>query len=136
MPAQARTRRSVNLVDALARGTAYDAIQAALAAKDVRRAAAQAELEALTRPAARGAAAPLLSSEDVQARLGALWDDVRKLDGDRTRMALARIFDGITVKPLRGGSWEAGWTLEMRTRPQVGFPEGAVVSIAGCGGRI
>ena len=126
-------REVQNLVQALAHGTAYEAISAALAAKDGRLRTVRAELDVLTRPAPELASVPRVDAQDVRTRLGALWEDIRKLDGDRARLALAQVFDGITVKPLRG-RWENGWTLEMRPRPQVGIPEGAVVSTVGCGG--
>ena len=128
-------REVQNLVQALAHGTAYEAISAALAAKDLRLKAVRTQLDVLTRRVPDVTSFPRVEAQGVRDRLGAIWEDIRKLDGDRARMAFAQVFDGITVKPLRG-SWENGWTLEMRTRPQVGFPEGAVVSSVGCGGRI
>ena len=103
-----------HLVEALARGTAYEAISAALATKDRRMKEARTELAVLSAPIP--SSVPKLSAKDVIARLGRLWTEIKKLDGDRTRLALRRIFDGIVVKPLRG-AWANGWTLEMRTRP-------------------
>lgn len=123
------------LVEALAHGTAYDAIQGALEGKDRRLRAARAELEVLTRQRAPGGAIPQISAPEVRTRLQGLWEDIRKLDGDRARLALGRVFDRLTVKPLRG-DWAAGWTLEMQPRPLAWMPEGAVVRLVGCGARI
>jgi hypothetical protein len=103
-----------HLVDALAKGTAYEAIGAALAAKDRRMKDARAELAVLSAPSP--SSVPKLSTKDVTARLDRLWTEIKKLDGDQSRVALRQIFDGIVVKPLRG-AWANGWTLEMRTRP-------------------
>jgi len=123
------------LIDALARGAAYDAISVALAEKDGRLKAARAELAGLARPVALPRI-PKLTAKDVTARLGRLWEDIRKLDGDRTRLALQQFFDGITVKPLRG-AWENGWRLEMETRPwAVLLSRDAVAQLHGCGGGI
>lgn len=124
------------LVEAIAKGTAYDAIGRALAEKDRRLQAARAELAALVKQAT--VVAPRrLDAGDVQARLGELSEDLQQLDGDRTRLALQRIFSEIVVHPLRG-SWEAGWRLEVHERPwEVLLPRGAmVVQQYGCGGAI
>lgn len=122
------------LVDALARGTAYDTIAAALAEKDTRLKVAKAELEALTRPLATKV--PKVTQADARARLGRLYEDVQKLDSDRARVALKQIFDSVVVRPLRG-AWENGWRLEMKTRPwAVVLPRDAVAHLHGCGGGI
>ncbi len=123
------------LVDALAKGTAYEAISAALSEKDKRLKTARAELAALSRPVPL-AKVPKVTEADVRARLERLWEDIHKLDGDRSRLALQQVFDGIIVKPLKG-AWEKGWHLEMRTRPwAVLLPKGVFAYLVGCGGRI
>ena len=128
-------REMARLVDALARGTAYDAISAALSEKDQRLKAARAELAGLAHPPALPPI-PRLRAKDVIARLGKLWEDIRKLDGDQARLALRQFFGTIIVKPLRG-SWAAGWRLELETRPwAVLLPRDAVAQLHGCGGRI
>lgn len=121
-----------NLVAALARGTAYDAISAALGDREKRRKAVAAEVDALTH--AQSVALPVLSKADVTARLNEIHQDLKKLDSDRAKLALERIFGGITVLPLNG-AWENGWTLEMKTRPWAVLPS-TVASTSGCGGRI
>jgi site-specific DNA recombinase len=123
------------LVEALAKGTAYEAISAALSEKDRRLKAARAELATLTRPTPL-AKVPRVTVKDVTDRLQHLWEDVQALDGDRSRLALAQFFERITVTPL-DGAWKRGWRLEMRTRPPVVLPRGAMVAqIQSCGGRI
>ncbi len=89
------------LADAIAQGAAYRSVAAALDAKEGRRAAAEAELAALAAPVP-AAILPRVAPADVASRLTRLWDDIRKLDGDRARLALGQILDNIVVKPLRG----------------------------------
>jgi hypothetical protein len=95
---------------------------------------AKAELASLTRPMTTQI--PRVTAKEVVARLGRLWDDIRKLDADRARLALQQVFDAIVVRPLRG-AWANGWRLEMKTRPwAVLLPRDAVAQIHGCGGGI
>lgn len=121
------------LAEALAKGTAYETIADALAAKERLLKEARAELAAPV-PLPR---IPKVTAAEVRERMSQLWHDIGKLDGERSRSALQQVFEGtITVTPL-GGAWTNGWRLEMRTRPwAVLLPRGVFAQLVGCGGRI
>lgn len=126
-------QEQARLVAAIAKGVAYDAIAAALAATEQQLKKARAERAALAAPRELGLL-PRWSLGDLAARLRQFRDDFRKLDPDRLREVLARIFGRIVVRPLKG-AWSIGWELEMKTRPwAVLLP--TVASSSGCGGAI
>jgi hypothetical protein len=98
----------------------------------------QAELETLDVETMPPAEVPTISEEQMRAKVTVLWREVEKLDGDKARLALQRIFDEIRVEPL-DGNWQAGWKLKMKAHPWAVFaPKGEPGSlrIVGCGGRI
>lgn len=104
-----------NVVDAIAAAPASHALAAALAAREARLAAVRAEVEALAAPTAPDAI-PNVDERQVRARLAAIGEDLKRLDSDRARAALARMFGPITVEPL-DGSWKNGWDLRIQAHP-------------------
>jgi hypothetical protein len=130
-------REMERLIALVETGIAVKKVQAKLATKDSQLAGLRAQLAAMDQPPTVVSELPTMTEADVPARLSNLWREV-KLDPDRTRIALGRIFEEITVQPL-DGEWENGWELHTKARPWVVLlPKGAssVAQLVGCGGRI